>query len=84
MLAHIPSSVDPERNASNLKMTLTKTRNFLDYDSVNAEFQVTENGPSPMTEDCEDFLGRVTDDIISGGFSVAGFREKLDYMKNVE
>ena len=24
MLAHIPNSVDPERNASNLKLTLTK------------------------------------------------------------
>ena len=84
MLAHIPSSVDPERNASNLKMTLTKTRNCLDYDSLNAEFQVTENGPSPFTEDCEEFLGRVTDDVISGGYSAGGFRQNLEFMKNVE
>ena len=52
MLAHIPNSVDPERNASNLKLTLTKQRNRLEYDSLNAEMQVTENRPVNGTLEC--------------------------------
>ena len=84
MLAHIPSSVDPERNASNLKLTLTKSRNRLDYDSLNAEFQVTENGKQQFTDECKKFLGRVTKDVMAGGFSAGGFRENLEFMVNVE
>ena len=84
MLAHIPSSVDPERNASNLKLTLTKSRNRLDYDSLNAEFQVTENGKPQFTDECEKFLGRITEDVIAGGFSGNGFRDNLEFMVNVE
>ena len=84
MLAHIPSSVDPERNASNLKLTLTKSRNRLEYDSLNAEFQVTENGKPQFIDECEKFLGRVTEDVIAGGFSASGFRDNLEFMVNVE
>ena len=85
MLAHIPNSVDQERNASNLKLTLTKQRNYLVYDALNSEMQCTENGPLANTEDCERMLGQVVDDVMQVGFTAQGFREeKIKFMKNME
>ena len=68
MLAHIPNSVDPERNASNLKQTLTKQRNRVEYDSLNAEMQATENGPLNGSLECEKMLGKVGDHIMKGTY----------------
>ena len=71
MLAHIPNSVDPERNASNLKLTLRKQRNRLEYDSLNAEMQATENGPLNGSKECEKMLGKVGDHILKGTYVIA-------------
>ena len=68
MFAHIPDSVDPERNMSSLKLTLTKQRNCLEYDTLNAEMQCTENGPDPNTEECKKLLGEVAENVLSGGY----------------
>ena len=85
MLAHIPNSVDPERNMSSLKLTLTKQHNCLGYDALNVKMQCTENGPATNTDECEKILGEVAENVLSGGYTAQGFRaNEIQYMKNCQ
>ena len=82
IFAHTPNSVDPERNASNLKLTLTKQRNCMDYNTLNSKLQVTENGPEIHSLNCEEVLDEVAELVLSGGYTAEGFRETtLRFMK---